>query len=327
MSPSRLTLAIDSGLAAVPETGMVAVMMPPVGYDLSSLPAGRTAVVSPLVTVHAHFSGLGFATAQSLPEDSALVIVILPRAKALARGLIAEAARTGAPVIVDGDKTNGVDSLYRDIRKRAEIGPAWSKAHGKLFAIPSSAEFADWAVVRGDIENGFVTAPGIFSADAIDRASRMLADALPAGLSGTAADLGAGWGYLSARAMATCDGLTELHLIEADASALDCARLNVTDPRAQFHWADATRWTPEKPLDAVIMNPPFHTGRSTDPALGRAFIDRAAGVLSPRGQLFLVANRHLAYEQTLAERFAEHTEIAGDSGFKVLSARKPRRNR
>ena len=66
--------------------------------------------------------------------------------------------------------------------------------------------------------------------------------------------------------------MKELDLIEAEADALDCARLNITDARARFHWADATVIRPTKLWDAVVMNPPFHTTREADPGLGMAFL-------------------------------------------------------
>jgi 16S rRNA (guanine1207-N2)-methyltransferase len=80
-------------------------------------------------------------------------------------------------------------------------------------------------------------------------------------------------------------------------------------------------------MDAVVMNPPFHTGRAADPDIGRGFIASAAKLLTPRGQLWMVANRHLPYEATLSERFAKVSEVAGDGRFKVLQAERPARKR
>ena len=51
--------------------------------------------------------------------------------------------------------------------------------------------------------------------------------ALAADLSGRAADLGAGFGYLSAELLARCPGITALDLYEAEARALDLARRNL----------------------------------------------------------------------------------------------------
>jgi 16S rRNA (guanine1207-N2)-methyltransferase len=172
------------------------------------------------------------------------------------------------------------------------------------------------------VAEGFVTAEGVFSADGIDPASRLLADSLPDKLGAHLVDLGAGWGYLASRMLAR-ESLRSLDLVEADHAALACARLNVTDPRARFHWADATTWRPASPVDGVVMNPPFHSGRAADPDLGRAFIASAAGMLSPQGRLWMVANRHLPYEASLTQHFAEVVELSGDNRFKILQAARP----
>jgi 16S rRNA (guanine1207-N2)-methyltransferase len=153
-----------------------------------------------------------------------------------------------------------------------------------------------------------------------------LAAALPARLGPRVADLGAGWGYLS-RAILAREGVAEVHLIEADHAALACARANITDPRARFHWADAIAFTPDAPFDAVVTNPPFHVTRAASPDLGRGFIDAARRMLTPRGDLWLVANRHLPYEGALRAAFREVTEMGADPAFKVFHASHPIRSR
>ena len=321
---SRLSLAVGLGELVLPEAGRIAVFGPRAGMDLSVLPEGLCHVITAFKPDRDHFAGQGYACSTAPDGRYAAAVVCVARAKALSQALIAEAAQvTDGVIIVDGVKTDGIEPLMRACRKRAEVSPALSKAHGKLFHFPAGPGFEDWA--RGaphEIDGGCVTQPGLFSADGIDPASALLADHLPVKLGRRVADLGAGWGYLSARALER-DSIGEIHLVEADKNALDCARLNVVDKRARLHWEDATRWRPADPFDTVITNPPFHTGRSPDPALGRAFIATAARVLSPRGQLFLVANRHLPYEQDMARLFADVRDIGGDNRFKLLLGARP----
>jgi 16S rRNA (guanine1207-N2)-methyltransferase len=198
------------------------------------------------------------------------------------------------------------------------------KAHGKCLQFAAAPLFDDWAAADQHPLPGFVTRPGVFSADGVDPGSALLAAALPSGLAGRVADLGAGWGWLSVQVLAH-PGVTALELVEADHAALGCARQNVTDPRARFHWADATRFRPERPVDHVVMNPPFHRGRAADPGLGAAFIAAAAAMLAPGGTLWMVANRQLPYEAPLAAGFREVTPLGAAEGFKLISARHPLR--
>ncbi len=324
MSP-RLAVALDDGFE-VPSEGRVLLLHPRADADLSRLPLERCLAVQPVLPELKSLHGT--ETSPDLPagERFGAAVVFLPRAKDLARALVAQAAEvTDGVILVDGAKTDGVESLLKELRKRANVAGVVSKAHGKAFWFTAAPVFADWVERPRDVD-GFQTLPGVFSADAVDPASALLAAHLPQKLGRRVVDLGAGWGYLS-RHVLGLDGVETLDLIEADRRALDCAQVNVTDPRARFHWADARDWRPDGAVDAVITNPPFHTGRAADPALGQAFIAAAADMLSPSGRLWLVANRHLPYEAILAESFVHSDEVGGDARFKILRAERPSRRR
>ncbi|MHC0052405.1 class I SAM-dependent methyltransferase [Actibacterium sp. D379-3] len=325
MRESRLSLAVETGAVILPDAGPIAVFRPRADTDLSALPKERVQIIQGFKPDHDAWAARGYRCSVAPEEAFAAALIFVPRAKAEARALVAQAVALvgGGPVLLDGQKTDGIDSLLKECRARADVGAPLSKAHGKIFALTAApGAFADWAVGGTQLPGGFCTAPGVFSADAVDRGSALLADALPAAIKGRVADLGAGWGYLAARAL-TRDGITEMHLIEAEHAALDCARANIDDPRARFHWADATMFTPEQPFDVIVTNPPFHTSRAADPALGVAFLTAAARMLTPAGQLWLVANRHLPYERSLAALFRDVEEVAGDAGFKILHAARP----
>ena len=324
----RLSLALQRDVV-LPELGQIAVFHPTRDADLSALPRDRVLVIQPFFPDHAAWTARGFACAAAPgPDRFAAAVVMLPRAKALARALVAAAmAQTDGPVIVEGIKTDGIDSMVKDVRARVALQGPVSKAHGKLFWMAADATaFAEWQAQPQTLPDGMITMPGVFSADGVDPASELLVQALPPHPGRHVVDLGAGWGYLSRHLLQDAK-LERLDLVEADHVALSCARRNVTDPRARFHWADALTWAPEHPPQAVVMNPPFHIGRAADPALGQAFVAAAARILSSSGTLWLVANRHLPYETALRDRFAEVTDVAGDRRFKILRADRPRRIR
>lgn len=323
----RLTLALETGLA-LPEDGAIAVFGPVPDSDLSALPKDRVEVIQTFRPHHDHFAQAGFRAVTQAAGPYAAAIVILPRAKPLAQAMIWQAlSHCAGPVVVDGQKTDGVDSIIKALRKRADLSAPVNKAHGKLVWFEgAAADFADWAPAETQLPSGQVTAPGCFSADGIDPASAMLAEALPEKLGKHVVDLGGGWGYLSAQVLAR-QGVARLDLVEAEHIALDCARRNIADDRMGFHWADALNWKTDHAPDTIVMNPPFHTGRAADPALGRAFVEAAARLLASHGTLWMVANRHLPYEATLTARFRDWGEIAGDNRFKILRAVRPARSK
>jgi 16S rRNA (guanine1207-N2)-methyltransferase len=170
----------------------------------------------------------------------------------------------------------------------------------------------------------FSSRPGVFAWDRIDPASALLAEHLPGDLRGHAADLGAGWGYLASELLQRCPGITALDLYEAEARALELARVNLA-PFAQraalgFHWHDVTTGLPQL-FDAIVIIPPFHAQfNAARPDIGRRFIAVAAEALKPGGRLWLVANRHLPYEAVLDASFGGTRLVAQRDGFKVVEA-------
>lgn len=320
MARSRISTALDGGLT-LPD-GDILVLRPPAAMDLFALPPERLRIHHTFRPDRDAWVGAGLRVVEE-PEPAAVALVCVPRSKALARGLVAEAARLAPLVLVDGQRTDGVDALWREVRaKQEDRVEGLTQGHGRLFWFEGGAGFEDWALpgpVRG--EGGLFTQPGVFSADGPDRGTVMLAGALPGKLPGRMADFGAGVGVLSLAVLAR-EGVRSLDLIEAERLALDCARLNVTDERARFLWEDVTAGV-RGPYDGIVMNPPFHQGRAPEPRLGRAFLEAAAKALTPSGQLWVVANRHLPYEAPLAALFRQVEEIGGDAGFKLLHAAQP----
>jgi 16S rRNA (guanine1207-N2)-methyltransferase len=294
--------------------------------DLSQLPRDRVTAVQRFKPDFDALENAGFSVTTKAEGRFALAVVFLPRAKAEARALIAlaNALTNGGTVVIDGQKSDGIDGIFKECRKRADCSAAFSKSHGKVFWFPANEAFTDWAAPEEalSVAPGFATRPGVFSADGVDPGSAALAAALPPKLGEIVGDFGAGWGWLSG-AILERDNVKSVHLVEADFTALECARGNITDPRAEFHWADVTRFKALPAFDTIVMNPPFHTSRAADPNIGKAFLSAAGRFLKPRGDVWVVANRHLPYEAHLNEVFRSVTEVAGDSKFKVFHATKP----
>jgi 16S rRNA (guanine1207-N2)-methyltransferase len=266
-----------------------------------------------------------------------LVLVLPPRQRDEARVLFARAARhlrPGGIVLAAVPNAEGAKSAEADLARL--LGPVRSLSKHKCRVFWASAGeaadaalLAEWEALDAPrrIAAGYLSRPGLFAWDRIDAASALLAEHLPDDLRGRVADLGAGYGFLGAHVVARCPGVTAVDLYEAEARALEPARINLAEAVAasgrevavNVHWHDATTGLPYR-YEAVVTNPPFHQGRADLPELGRAFIETAADALLPNGRLWLVANRHLPYEATLAARFAQVRTLATRDGFKVIEA-------
>lgn len=271
-----------------------------------------------------------------------LVLVLPPRQREEARALLAKACKAAAGGIVIASVANdeGAKSREAELKQLAGSVTTISKHHCRVFWTRPDTSFdpvllAQWAKADAprmqhsdEVPGGsFRTRPGVFAWDRVDAASKMLADALPGDLRGRVADFGAGWGYLSLQVLARCPQVTSLDLYEADARALALSRANLADASLplRFHWHDVAAGVADR-FDAIVCNPPFHAlGRGERPDIGRAFIAAAANALKPGGRLWLVANRHLPYEQALGDGFPQVRTVAQQGGFKIVEALKAAR--
>lgn len=267
-----------------------------------------------------------------------LVLILPPRQREEARALLARAVAKTAPggrVLACQSNSEGARSMQSDLERI--VGPlttltknhcraAWSASLEQ----PADRELAEaWRTLdatRSIADGRFVSRPGVFAWDRIDVASDLLASHLPADLAGDAADLGAGFGYLSVELLNRCPRIRSLDLYEAESRALDLARANVSRLEVaipvNYHWHDVTTGLPRK-YDAIVTNPPFHTSTQGDrPDIGRRFITVAAEALKPGGRLWLVANRHLPYETVLGASFGSVRTVVQSGGFKIIEGRK-----
>jgi 16S rRNA (guanine1207-N2)-methyltransferase len=267
-------------------------------------------------------------TPQATGDGYAMALVLCGRHRQINEHCVFAAnARVtpGGLVVIAGLKTDGADSLRKRLKAPFAIEGQAAKHHGNVFwfkADGAPAEVLDTTIVDGRFE----TMPGMFSHERVDPGSALLAMNLPSDLHGSVADLGAGWGYLSVEIAARCPKVRRIDLYEASHAAAKAAEANMKRlagaMASSTHWLDAATEGPRERYDAVVMNPPFHTGRSGDPDIGKAMIAGAWWLLKPGGRLHLVANVHLPYEIVLADLFAASGQTVREAGFKVLWARK-----
>lgn len=284
---------------------------------------------------HDQLAQAGFTLADELsPEAFDLGLCLLTKHKAenlanLARAW--SAVRPGGLVVAAGRVDTGAASVARHVEDA--VGPVEmiAKYHCKVFwtergaaTPPALAEWAAAGAAHLVPETGFFSQPGLYSWDKIDRGSALLAANLPGDLSGRVADLGAGWGYLSAELLRRCPGITALDLFEAEGLAIAAARHNLGEIGASvtlgYHWHDVRAGIGTKCLDVIVMNPPFHEGKDADASLGQRFIAVAADALVLGGRLFMVANRQLPYEHALKLAFRRFRVIAETGLYKVIEA-------
>nr|WP_221195580.1 methyltransferase [Luteibacter sp. Sphag1AF] len=282
----------------------------------------------------------GWQVVADVPEETFPLVLLLPtRQREETRALYARALSRVAPggvVLASVPNAEGARTAEADLALLAGGVASLSKHKCRVFwtrpdATPDPALMRDWLALDEPVciaGGRYVSRRGLFAWDRVDVASALLAEVLPGDLHGAVADLGAGFGYLSAQVLARCPAVTRVDLYEAEGRALEPARRNLAaavEARAQpalfdVLWRDVTAGI-DRRYQAIVSNPPFHQGRADLPELGRAFIERAADALVKDGVLWMVANRHLPYEATLLSRFIQVRTVVERDGFKVFEAR------
>lgn len=281
-------------------------------------------------------AGFALATQEHLEAVYPLVLLLPPRQRDEARASMARAVAltaAGGRVIASASNNEGARSSEADLAQLA--GPLeimvknkcrvfWTAPlHGST-NVALAAQWRDLDAPRPIDNERFISRPGVFAWDRVDPASALLARHFTGALHGRAADLGAGFGYLSAELLARCPQINTLDVYEAERRALELARVNLASVASHaavnYHWHDVTTGLAHR-YDVIVTNPPFHTGSREDrPDIGRRFIAVAAQALNPGGRLLLVANRHLPYESILSANFDSVRTIAQEHGFKIIEA-------
>jgi 16S rRNA (guanine1207-N2)-methyltransferase len=325
-----LTFSAEDGLA-VPSRGLF------LGAESHPALAGWPDLIGwqPLKPRADAWERAGFRRADEPPAGKWPVVLVLPgksRDETLAWFALArERLEPGGRIVAAMPNTTGAARFEKELSKATGNIGSIQKHKCRAFHAVDDGNwnedlFREWRRL-GDPRKipgtEFMVQAGVFSCDHIDPGSQLLADHLPASLRGTVADLGAGWGFLSDAALRRCPKIERLDLFEADARALACARSNLASHEHEiaFHWHDVTTGLPGI-YDAILMNPPFHTGQATDVDLGRAFLKTAIAALKRGGKLLLVANRQLPYEAVLEISGLAWRKTAEDKSYKLLIAEK-----
>ncbi len=229
-------------------------------------------------------------------------------------------------IFISGDNELGIDFFLRRINSHIKL-KIFSKSHGRICVFKKSktipSEIKNWKNYGKyrKINSDFYTLPGCFSEKGIDKGSQLLAEKFSNNLYGKVVDLGAGWGYLSAKALKDNKRIKQIYLVESNLNALNCSRINIPSLKAKFYWKDIENESLNfKNFDHVIMNPPFHKGKKFRHSLVFVFLKAAKKIISKNGTLWMVYNKELSYEKSINDLFPNFKYVDITENYKIIKA-------
>ena len=261
-----------------------------------------------------------------------VAIINAPKGREVGRRLIRSALRAlkiGGRLYIGGANRGGVKSLIEDASDLiGSLNVVKIKASHRVavgvYANPidpgDEPEFTEHTITVRDQSWRYASSPGVFAWDHLDDGSRVLIETMQLKPTDSVLDLGCGSGLVGLIAASLARSVVS---VDASALAVEATRRTYEINRvltAEALISDCASAVFDRTFDVVVTNPPFHQGVGTEYAVARQFVIDGARVLKPGGQLWLVANRFLRYEDTLADRLAEVRVAYEDQRFKVLTA-------
>ena len=260
--------------------------------------------------------------ATDIPENSR-VILIWPKSKVLAQALTAMIATRTRELWVAGENDAGGKSIGKALASYSdESQKADSARRCSLWELTLKQEDGfNWLKQARSFnfnQHNYMTLPGVFNHGSLDIGTALLLEHVPPPPRGRLLDLGCGSGVIGL-SMKLEEPALDVTLADIDAFAVRSCQLNSTRLQAEATiLASDGLAAVEGRFDYVFSNPPFHQGKETDYEFARNLFASAGKHLTADGQIWLVANRHLPYEDWAREYFAEANVMVQEKGFKLL---------
>lgn len=265
-----------------------------------------------------------------------LVLLGLPKGRDASRAFMATALaalKDGAYLYAAGPNKGGAKTAEADAGTITRVYSLGTKQRHRIFSAQRPAVIpTDWLALAEPqplviSDQGYnytvYSQPGIFSHEHLDEGTALLLDGLhqikPAPGS-RVLDAGCGYGIVG-MVVEACYQPEVVVMADINLLGLACARQ--ATPTARIIAADVTNdeFDGDAPFDLILCNPPFHKGHQVERTFMQAFAENAKQLLKKNGQMLLVYNSFLPYEDVLQPYFKQLDRLIETNKFIVLRAR------
>lgn len=206
-------------------------------------------------------------------------------------------------------------------KKKARL--IFSKPTNKKDIPPPSA--INWRLEN--TEYTIINHNNVFSGQKLDIGARFMLAHMPDCNEKSVIDLGCGNGVLGLIALLNHNA-HKVIFVDESAQALKSAQDTVSKNaenqfnQCQFIQSNCLEQCPQVKAQLVLCNPPFHQQQVISDHIAWQMFTDAYKALSAYGELRVVANRHLGYQQKLKKIFGGAKLVASNPKFVILSATK-----
>ncbi len=169
----------------------------------------------------------------------------------------------------------------------------------------------------------------VFSRDSLDIGTRFLLKHLPQmPEANEIVDLGCGNGVVGLMLSERHPDAT-VHFVDESFMAIASAketfasafpRSSIESHRAEYHVNDGVTDFKADSIDLIVCNPPFHQHHSIGDQIAVRLFKQSRKVLKEGGELWVIGNRHLNYNNNLKKIFGNSTIVASNSKFVICKA-------
>ncbi|PCI07657.1 MAG: 50S rRNA methyltransferase [Gammaproteobacteria bacterium] len=163
----------------------------------------------------------------------------------------------------------------------------------------------------------------VFSQDKLDVGARFFVENLPADEKYTTiVDLGCGNGVLGVMA-AIKNPTANLVFTDESYMAVESAISNFVSVfeetrEAEFLQTDCLQGVEDNSVSLILCNPPFHQNNAITDNVAWQMFSESKEALTQKGELWVIANRHLAYHAKLKTIFGNCEVVASNNKFTLL---------
>ncbi|WP_348944991.1 methyltransferase [Chitinibacter sp. FCG-7] len=221
--------------------------------------------------------------------------------------------------------SSGHLDLIKALCAEVEYLPTWRKARlYKAWLQPGHDDVNACTVPVPELDLQLHNVPGVFAEQKIDIGSRFFIEnfaRLPA--ASTVADVGCGNGLLSLT-YHRLHPAAQLYLYDESLAAVASAQVSFAHnaPAATVHilhhdgLADI-----DQQFDLILINPPFHQQNTVTTDIALSMFAQARRCMRADSELWIVANRHLNYQQDLKRWFKSVECVAQNAKFVIIKAK------